>query len=60
MYGDGVQVGAYARFLLAWDCKNIGEASRANELRTEIESKYPDAVDHAGNLLVDGFKSGWE
>jgi hypothetical protein len=58
MYGDGVQVGAYARFLLAWDCKNSGETVKANELRAELQSKYPDAVDHGGNLLMEGLS--WE
>ena len=52
-YGDGVQVGAYARFLLAGDYKNQGETEKAKALFVEIKSKYADAIDHGGDLLVD-------
>jgi len=52
-YGDGVQVGAYARFLLAQDCQSLGEKDKAKALIDEIKTKYPDAIDHGGNLLVD-------
>ena len=55
-YGDGVQVGVYARFLLAQDCRSNGERAKADALLNEIKSKYPDAVDHGGNLLVDSIK----
>jgi TolA-binding protein len=51
-YGNGVQVGAYARFLLALYYKDKGEADKAKELFDEIRAKYPDAVDHRGNALV--------
>jgi hypothetical protein len=57
-YGDGVQVGVYARFLLAQDCRSNGERAKADALFNEIKSKYPDAVDHSGNLLVDSIKAG--
>jgi len=57
-YGDGVQVGVYARFLLAMDCRRNGERAKADALFNEIKSKYPDAVDHGGNLLVDSIKAG--
>jgi hypothetical protein len=57
-YGDGVQVGAYARFLLAGDYQNNGETEKAKALFSEIKSKYPDAIDHSGKLLVDLIKSG--
>jgi hypothetical protein len=57
-YGDGVQVGVYARFLLAQDCRSKGERAKADALFNEIKSKYPDAVDHGGNLLVDSIKAG--
>jgi hypothetical protein len=57
-YGDGVQVGVYARFLLAQDCRKNGERAKADALINEIKSKYPDAVDHGGNLLVDSIKAG--
>jgi hypothetical protein len=54
-YGDGVQVGAYARFLLAQDYKSQGETEKAKALFDEIKFKYADAIDHRGNLLVDSF-----
>ena len=56
-YGDGVQVGAYARFLLAVHYKSKGEEKRAAELCNEIKAKYTDAIDHAGNLLVNSIKA---
>jgi hypothetical protein len=52
-YGDGVQVGAYARFLLAKDYKSQGDISKAKALFNEIKAKYVGAIDHQGNLLVD-------
>ena len=55
-YGDGVQVGVYARFLLAQDCRSNGERAKADALFNEIKSKYPDAVDRSGDLLVDSIK----
>ena len=56
-YGDGVQVGAYARFLLAVDYKSKGEEKRAAELYNEIKAKYTDAIDHGGKLLVSSIKA---
>ena len=56
-YGDGVQVGAYARFLLAEDYRSKGEQEKAAALYSEIKTKYPDAVDHGGRLLVDSIKA---
>ena len=56
-YGDGVQVGVYARFLLAQDLQSSGEAAKAKALFNEIKSKYSDAVDHSGNLLVDSINA---
>jgi len=52
-YGDGVQVGAYARFLLAGDYWSRGQEKKAAALYSEIKAKYADAVDHRGNLLVE-------
>lgn len=52
-YGDGVQVGAYARYYLAYHYKEIGEESKATKLFTEIREQYPDAIDHKGRLLLD-------
>lgn len=56
-YGDGVQVGVYARFLLAEDCRKSGEMAKAKTLLDEIKTRYPDAVDHSGNLLVDSINA---
>jgi len=56
-YGDGVQVGVYARFLLAEDYRSQGEKEKAEALYNEIKAKYPDAVDHGGKLLVDSIKA---
>jgi serine/threonine protein kinase len=56
-YGDGVQVGAYARFLLAEDYKSQGETDKAKALFSEIKVKYAGAIDHRGNLLVDSLKA---
>jgi TolA-binding protein len=52
-YGDGVQVGAYARFYLAYHYKEEGEADKAKEMFDEIAKEYPDAIDHKGNFLAD-------
>ena len=51
-YGNGVQVGAYARYLLALYYKDNGDADKAKELFDEIKKKFPDAIDHRGNGLV--------
>jgi hypothetical protein len=56
-YGDGVQVGVYARFLLAGDYLGKGEQEKAAARYSEIKANYPDAVDHNGNLLVDSIKA---
>jgi len=52
-YGDGVQVGAYARFLLAEDYRNKGEKEKAEALYKEIKDNYSDAIDHRGQLLIN-------
>jgi hypothetical protein len=52
-YGDGVQVGAYARFLLAEDYRSAGNAEKAEALYSELRANYADAVDHGGKLLID-------
>ena len=56
MYGDGVQVGAYARYLLALYYKEKGDNAKADSLFAEIKKDYPDAIDHRGNLLADAMK----
>jgi hypothetical protein len=57
MYGDGVQVGVYARYLLAQDLRSKGDTKKADELFNEIKTQYADAVDHSGNLLLDHLKT---
>jgi DNA repair exonuclease SbcCD ATPase subunit len=56
-YGDGVQVGVYARFLLAEYYKSKGQTNDAEQLFNEIRTKYPEAVDHSGRLLVESIKT---
>jgi hypothetical protein len=52
-YGDGVQVGAFARLLLAQDYKSKGDEEKAAAFYAELKAKYADAVDHRGGLLLD-------
>ena len=52
MYGDGVQVGAYARFLLAEYYQQIGKMADALTLLKEIQKNYPSAIDHPGRPLA--------
>lgn len=54
-YGDGVQVGAYARFCLAVYYRRSGKDHFADSLKREVLKDYPDAVDHTGRLLKDLF-----
>jgi len=56
MYGDGVQVGAYARFLLIQQYQQQYDAEKAEALENELKTRFPDAVDHGGNLLIDSLK----
>jgi type VI protein secretion system component VasK len=53
-WGDGVQVGPFARFGLANYYKNTEQNNKAEALYTEIKDNYPDSIDHSGQLLVDG------
>ena len=52
-YGDGVQVGAYARYHLARYYQRNGQEQKATELFKEISGEYPGAIDHKGRLLAD-------
>jgi len=52
-YGDGVQVGAYARYYLGYYYKKSGQEKKAEELFKEIKSKYPDAINHKGRFLAE-------
>ncbi|NQU11543.1 hypothetical protein HQ590_12180 [bacterium] len=58
-YGDGVQVGPYARYYLAHYYHGIGKKAEAARLDQEIREQYPEAIDHrgqplAGRLATDG------
>jgi len=53
MYGDGVQVGAYARYLLALYYQEKGNNGKAASLFDEIRKDFPFAVDHKGRALEE-------
>ena len=53
-YGNGVQVGAYARFYLGQVYQEAGKKEEAKKLFDQIRTSYPDAIDHRGNKLIDG------
>jgi hypothetical protein len=53
MYGDGVRVGAFARYLLAMYYEETGRKDEAKGLITELINGYPDAVGHNGKLLIE-------
>ena len=52
-YGDGVEVGPFARFLLAGHLRKNGQPEKADELLEEIKQLYPDAIDHRGKPLLE-------
>jgi hypothetical protein len=51
-YGDGVQVGAFARYLLAQAYLEKGDKGQADRLFAEIRSQFPGAIDHNGDFLA--------
>jgi outer membrane murein-binding lipoprotein Lpp len=51
-YGDGVQVGAFARFVLAEQYKAANQADKADKIVGELKQQYGDAVDHRGRPLL--------
>ncbi len=55
-YGDGVQVGPYARYYLARRYLKEGRTKEGEELFQEIAAKYPDAITHSGSLLSSALK----
>jgi hypothetical protein len=57
-YGDGVQVGAYARFLLGRVYFEGADLDKAKTLFDEVRSNYTDAVDHEGRSLLTQLPSG--
>ena len=48
VYGDGAQVGAYARLYLAGELARSGDAACAEKLYGEIRTLYPNAHAHNG------------
>ena len=52
-YGDGVQVGAFARAQLANVYVAAGKMPEAKALADEIAERFPGAVDHRGQPLLD-------
>ncbi|MCC7300789.1 MAG: hypothetical protein IT583_06895 [Verrucomicrobia bacterium] len=56
-YGDGAQVGAYARFVLLHRYRKDGENEKAAKLAEEIRTGYPDSIDHQGRPIVDLLKT---
>lgn len=50
-YGNGVQVGALARFYLAHDYVKAAKKDEAKRLIEELKRDYPDAISHSGELL---------
>ena len=51
-YGNGVQVGAFARYLLGMDYQSGGQADKAKEVFDEIRRNYPDSITHRGESIV--------
>lgn len=51
-YGDGVKVGAYARFVLAGRYRADGENDKADNLIEELKQNYADAIDHGARPLL--------
>ena len=52
-YGDGVQVGAYARLYLAAYYRQAGRRAESEKLFAELRENYADAIDHQGRLLTN-------
>lgn len=52
-YGNGVQVGAFARYGLAMFYRKTGKNAEALVLLKEILRDYPDAINHQGKPLKD-------
>lgn len=50
-YGNGVQVGAYARLLLSVRYANDGKKDEALKLLDELKKDYPRSQDHKGQPL---------
>ena len=51
-YGNGVQVGAFARYLLGHHYRDNGDVEKGNALLKEVVEKYPTSVTHKGDQLA--------
>jgi hypothetical protein len=56
-YGDGVQVGAFARVQLAALWAADGRMAGARALAKEVADSFPGAVDHRGLPLVETLRN---
>ena len=52
-YGDGTNVGGYARFVLGMIQHQAGKQSAAKKLFEELRNDYADTTDHGGRLVVE-------
>jgi len=57
MYGDGVEVGAYARWLLAQDYRKAGQKDKAGALENELKTNFAQAIEHNGRLLAESLQA---
>jgi hypothetical protein len=55
-YGDGAQVGALARVMLAGFLVNTGRLEEARTLAEETVTLFPGAIDHGGNRIADALR----
>jgi tetratricopeptide (TPR) repeat protein len=55
-YGDGVQVGALARYYLGAYYQENNQPDKAKQLFDEVLQQYPNAISHGGDLLSEGIK----
>jgi len=55
-YGNGVNVGAYAKLILAYRLRKDGMGKESEDLFDQIRSDHSRAIDHQGNLLLDRIK----
>jgi hypothetical protein len=56
-YGDGVQVGALARVHLAAFYSAQGKTAEAKALASEVVERFPGAVDHRGQPLIEALRA---
>ena len=51
-YGNGVQVGGWARYLRILDLRSDNKDAAADKLEKELRTDYPKAITHGGILLT--------